>query len=224
MLQRLKLRETPKSNILCGSYHRRAARGTWASHSRWASVGNSGNWCLSNCSWRLSSLEPMKRNKCLTVGGKSRCKQRGKWEGNDGRAEKAGKQKGLKQQVKKKEQRIRMNHWISGVLFCLQLSECINHSCIIAFAAMQITSLISHRDNKDGLKWELPDIFFYNWVKPDSETKFTNLRILVQWVYMLSFIQTREAASCSSGTTAVYTRLPLTTSRISMESVVKARM
>lgn len=39
-----------------------------------------------------------------------------------------------------------------------------------------------------------------------------------------SIILTREAANCSSGTTAVYTRLPLTTSRISMESVVKARM
>lgn len=35
---------------------------------------------------------------------------------------------------------------------------------------------------------------------------------------------TREAASCSSGTTAVYTRFPFTTSRISMESVVKAKM
>lgn len=35
---------------------------------------------------------------------------------------------------------------------------------------------------------------------------------------------TRDAASCSSGTTAVYTRFPFTTSRISMESVVKAKM
>lgn len=35
---------------------------------------------------------------------------------------------------------------------------------------------------------------------------------------------TRDATSCSSGTTAVYTRFPFTTRRISMESVVKARM
>lgn len=35
---------------------------------------------------------------------------------------------------------------------------------------------------------------------------------------------TLDAVSCNSGTTAVYTRLPLTTSRISMESVVNARI
>ena len=39
-----------------------------------------------------------------------------------------------------------------------------------------------------------------------------------------SIILTLDAVNCSSGTTAVYTRLPLTTSRISMESVVKARI
>ncbi len=37
-------------------------------------------------------------------------------------------------------------------------------------------------------------------------------------------ILTLDAVSCNSGTTAVYTRLPLTTRRISMESVVNARI
>lgn len=64
------------------------------------------------------------------------------------------RQENRKQQVKygNKKERIGMNHLIPGVLFCLKLSMCINYSCIIAFAALQITSLISHRDNKDGLK------------------------------------------------------------------------
>lgn len=42
--------------------------------------------------------------------------------------------------------------------------------------------------------------------------------------YVLFIVLTLEAASSSPGTTAVYTRLPLTTSLISMESVVKAKM
>lgn len=48
-----------------------------------------------------------------------------------------------------------------------------------------------------------------------------NMYVILRWP---SIILTREAANCSSGTTAVYTRFPLTTSLISMESVVKARM
>lgn len=61
------------------AYHHRAARGTLASHSRWASAGNSGNWCLLNCSWRLSSLEPTKQSRCLTVGKKQDKKKKNQY-------------------------------------------------------------------------------------------------------------------------------------------------
>lgn len=57
--------------LLSGAYRHRAAKGTRASRSRWASEGNSASSCLSSCSWRLSSPEPRRQNKCLTVGGKA---------------------------------------------------------------------------------------------------------------------------------------------------------
>lgn len=51
------------------THRRRAARGTRASRSRWASAGSCGSWCLWSCSWRPSSPEPRRRSRCLTVGG-----------------------------------------------------------------------------------------------------------------------------------------------------------
>lgn len=38
-------------------------------------MGNSGSWCLLSCSWRLSSPELTKRNRCPTVGGKTGCRE-----------------------------------------------------------------------------------------------------------------------------------------------------
>jgi len=54
------------------AYRHRAAKGTRASRSRWASEGNSGSWCPSSCSWRPSSPEPRKQNICPTAGWKRR--------------------------------------------------------------------------------------------------------------------------------------------------------
>lgn len=51
------------------THRRRAARGTRASRSRWASAGSCGSWCLWSCSWRPSSPEPRRRSRCLTVDG-----------------------------------------------------------------------------------------------------------------------------------------------------------
>lgn len=51
------------------THRRRAARGTRASRSRWASAGSCGSWCLWSCSWRPSSPEPRRRSRCPTVDG-----------------------------------------------------------------------------------------------------------------------------------------------------------